>query len=218
MADVERYEPLIRQILSAPGVDLSTISAKRVRKQLVEMDDSLSTDFVRENKEEFDKVISSVYEDVSAAQSNSADAKGKRKSRDEEDAYENGGDEDDEEGEEEAEEDVKPSKAKRSKKGGLTDEEVAKQLDSEINGRQRSSRASSTSGRGRGRGGKRGGRRGAKSSATVNSDGEVDEDGEPKKKRRGGGFQKEYMIRYVPTPIPPSLQSQSLCLANPSWL
>ena len=202
MADVERYEPLIRQILSAPGVDLSTISAKRVRKQLVEMDDSLSAEFVRENKDEFDKVISAVYEEISAAQTNGDDVKGKRKSRDEEDDYENGGGEDGDEGEEEEEEeDVKPAKTKRAKKGGLTDEEMARQLDSEINGRQRSSRASSTSGRGRGRGGKRGGRRGAKSSATVNSDGEADEDGQPKKKRRGGGFQKEYMIRYAPCPL-----------------
>lgn len=197
MTDVESYEPLIRQILSAPGVDLSTISAKRVRKQLVEMDDSLSAEFVRENKEEFDKIIGGVYEEVSAARANGDDPKGKRKSRDEEEDYVNGGDGEDEE---EEEEEAKPAKTKRAKKGGLTDEEVARQLDSEINGRQRSSRASSTSARGRGRGAKRGGRRGAKSSATVNSDGEVIEDGEPKKKRRGGGFQKEYMIRCVSCP------------------
>lgn len=195
MADIERYEPRIREILSAPGVDLSTISAKRVRKQLVEMDDSLTAEFVREHKEEFDRLISNVYEEVSAGQANGDDAKGKRRNRDEEDDYATGGGE---EGEEEVEYE-KPVKAKKAKKGALTDEEVARQLDSEINGRQRSSRASSTSARGRGRGGKRGGRRGAKSSATVNSDGEtVDDDGEGvKKKRRGGGFQKEYMLRCV---------------------
>ncbi|KAH9833999.1 SWIB-domain-containing protein [Rhodofomes roseus] len=199
-ADIQRYEPHIRHILNAPGVDLTTISAKRVRKQLVEMDDSLTAEFVREHKDGFDSIIASVYEEVSAAQAN--DSKGKRRSRDdeEEEGYANGdgdgGDEGDEgdEGEEEVE--VKPKKAKRAKKGSLTDEEMARQLDSEINGRQRSSRASSTSTRGRGRGGKRGGKRGAKSSATVNSDGEtVDDAGEVvKKKRGGGGFKKEYVL------------------------
>lgn len=191
--DIERYEPHIRQILNAPGVDLSTISAKRVRKQLVEMDISLSAEFVREHKEDFDRIISSVYEEISAAQ-NGADSKGKRKSRpeDEEEDYANGDGEGDD-GEEEVAE-AKPVKAKKARKGGLTDEDLARQLDSEINGRQRTPRASST--RGRGRGGKRGGKRGAKSSATVNSDGEtVDGDGEVvKKKRRGGGFQKEYAL------------------------
>ncbi|KAI0732552.1 SWIB-domain-containing protein [Fomitopsis betulina] len=187
MADVESYEPLIRQILTAPGVDLSTISAKRVRKQLVEMDDSLTTEFVRENKDEFDRVIGGVYEEVSAAREDNG-AKGKRTSRDEGDDYGSGGDGEEQE---EQEGELKPAKAKRAKrakKGSSTDEDLARQLDSEINGRQRAARASSTSTRGRG--GKRRGRGGARSS---NAD-ELDEDGGPKKKRRGGGFQKEYMI------------------------
>lgn len=207
MADVESYEPLIRQILTAPGVDLSTISAKRVRKQLVEMDDSLTTEFVRENKDEFDRVIGGVYEEVSAAREDNG-AKGKRTSRDEGDDYGSGGDGEEQE---EQEGELKPAKAKRAKKGSSTDEDLARQLDSEINGRQRAARASSTSTRGRG--GKRRGRGGARSS---NAD-ELDEDGEPKKKRRGGGFQKEYMIRYVSCPCCCWIRVDISILASLSW-
>jgi len=77
----------------------------------------------------------------------------------------------------------------------LSDAQLARKLSEEINGRQRSARASSAKG-GRGRGGKRGGKSGKKSAATVDEDGEAEGSGEEDKpkKKRGGGFQKEYKL------------------------
>jgi upstream activation factor subunit UAF30 len=64
---IEALTPLIRGILTAPDVDLRTISAKRVRKQILQSDPSLSEVWIRENKEPIDKLISSVFEEVAAA-------------------------------------------------------------------------------------------------------------------------------------------------------
>jgi len=58
--DFSTLEPQIHQILSAPGTDLATISAKRVRRQLLEVDPALTADFLKENKEGVDFVISKV--------------------------------------------------------------------------------------------------------------------------------------------------------------
>ena len=63
--DVAKYEGQIRAILQAPGVDLSTISAKRVRKQLVEQNTELTPELVKAHKEQLDVLIGSVYEEVS---------------------------------------------------------------------------------------------------------------------------------------------------------
>ncbi|PFH52112.1 hypothetical protein AMATHDRAFT_57448 [Amanita thiersii Skay4041] len=63
--DFQSLEPRIREILSAPGIDLSTISAKRVRQRLSELDSSLSQDFLKEHKAEVDGIISHVYTSVS---------------------------------------------------------------------------------------------------------------------------------------------------------
>jgi len=198
--DVQSLEPQIREILSAPGIDLTTISAKRVRKQLLDQDTSLTAESVKEKKEEIDQLIGAVYEQISATGGNDESDEealaqnGKRKR----DKKEEGEDEGESEGE--VEEEAPPPKKKKSRKSELTDEEIARQLSSELNGRSRSARASSSRGtRGRG-GGKRGGKRGAKSAATVDSDGEGQDgsvDGEVKKKTaRGtkGGFQKEYAL------------------------
>ncbi|KAH9889518.1 SWIB/MDM2 domain-containing protein [Cubamyces lactineus] len=187
--DVSTLEPKIRSILTAPGTDLETISAKRVRKQLLELDSSLTAEFVKEKKDDIDAIIAKVYEDVSAARNGGAasgdeDANGTTK-RKREDASEG-----DEEGDEEPA--AKPRKSK--KKQELTDEEVARQLSSEINSRPRTSRAASS--KTKANGAKRGGKKGVKSSATVASDGEAgasDEEGE-KPKKRGGGFKKEYAL------------------------
>src|SRR5262245_49353046 len=62
--DFNTLEPHIRSILSAPGTDLSTISAKRVRKQLVEYESLLTPDFLRQNREAVDGVITRVFEAV----------------------------------------------------------------------------------------------------------------------------------------------------------
>ena len=64
---VEGLTPLIRGILTAPEVDLRTISAKRVRKQILQNDPSLSEVWIKDNKEEIDKVIGSVFEEVASA-------------------------------------------------------------------------------------------------------------------------------------------------------
>ncbi|CDO77043.1 hypothetical protein BN946_scf184403.g18 [Trametes cinnabarina] len=183
--DVSALEPRIREILTAPGTDLQTISAKRVRKELLERDPNLSAEFVKEKKDEIDAIIARVYEEVSSAQ-NGDDVKseddggagggggGKRKH---EDAFEGDG-----------EPAAKPKKSKQKQE--MTDEELARQLSNEINGRSRTSRTAASS-----KGAKRGAKKGRKSSAVVASDeeGASGEEG-AKPKRRGGGFKKEYAL------------------------
>ena len=71
--DAAKYEHHIRAILQAPGVDLSTISAKRVRKQLVELNDDLTAELVKEHKDELDQIIGLVYEQVSSGTDAGAD-------------------------------------------------------------------------------------------------------------------------------------------------
>ncbi|KAI0759999.1 SWIB/MDM2 domain-containing protein [Trametes elegans] len=190
--DVSTLEPRIRAILTAPGTDLATISAKRVRKELVDGDDDLTPELVKEKKDEIDLIISRVYEEVSAARA-AADEDGaggaKRKRGDASEG-----------GEDEEEEDAAPvqTKAKKSrKKEGLTDEEIARQLSNEINGRGRTSRAAASSKTKTKANGAKRGKKGPKSSATVASDGEegeseAEEGAKPKK--RGGGFKKEYLL------------------------
>ncbi len=190
-SQIQALEPKIRQILSAPGTDLSTISAKRVRKQLLELDPSLSSDFVKEKKDEIDDVIAKVYEHVSAVYNGAGgvgdddddDTSLKRKR----------GDASDDEPAAAPPKKTKKTKTKQEKK----DEELARQLQNEINGRGRSSRAGASTSK-KATGAKRGKK--AKSSNAVGSDGEaVESEGEGKKKRGGGGFKKEYMLRCVYT-------------------
>ncbi len=187
---IQSLEPKIRQILTAPGTDLSTISAKRVRKQLLDLDSdsSLTADYVRDKKSQIDDFIAKVYEEISAShrQAEEEDVPLKRKR---EDAREGEGS-------------AAPKKAKKTKtKQELTDEELARQLQNEINSRSRTSRAASSKPKANGT--KRG-KKGPKSSATVNEDGEEDVDNEDKPKKRGGGFKKEYMLRFVLCRLSPS--------------
>ena len=185
-AAIQALEPKIRQILSAPGIDLATISAKRVRKQLLELDHSLTSDFIKENKDSIDEVIARVYEEISAALQEELDddevgAKRKRDDASDVDVPATSA----------------PKKAKKTKtKQELEDEELARQLQSEYNRGARSSRAAASS---KSNGAKRGGRKSKKSSEIVDSDGEADgsDDEKPKKKRGGGGFKKQYALRYV---------------------
>ncbi|KAI0741205.1 SWIB-domain-containing protein [Earliella scabrosa] len=175
---VDALEPTIRQILTAPGTDLSTISAKRVRKQLPELDSSVTPDFVKDHKDAIDEVIARVYQEISASQENADDEDVPLK-RKRDDASE-------------GEPSAAPKKPKKSKtKQEQADEDLARQLQTEMNGRSRSSRAASSKTKSNGTK-KRGKKGGAKSSATVNSDGE--ESGEDKPKKRGGGFKKEYAL------------------------
>ncbi|KAI0645286.1 SWIB/MDM2 domain-containing protein [Trametes meyenii] len=182
--DAASLEPKIRAILTAPGTDLATISAKRVRKELLDQDPSLPAEVVKEKKAEIDAIIAEVYEEVSGARNPSADANdsdlgGKRKRA-----------HDASEGEDEP---PAPKTKKSKQKQGLTDEEVARRLSDEINGPARTSRAASS--KTKADGAKRGGKKGPKSSAVVASDAEEGESGEEAKpKKRGGGFKKEYTL------------------------
>ena len=192
-SQIHALEPKIRQILSAPGTDLSTISAKRVRKQLLELDPTLSPEFVKEKKDEIDDVIAKVYEQVSAAGTNDTGGAG-----DDDDAASSKRKRDDASDDEPAAAPAKKTKKTKTKQE-KTDEELARQLQNEINGRARSSRAGASSSSKKANGAKRG--RKAKSANVVGSDGEEaeTEEGEGKKKR-GGGFKKEYMLRSVFSP------------------
>lgn len=183
-------EPRIYQILSAPGTDLTTISAKRVRRQLPDLDPTLSAEFLREHKVAVDEVIASVFERVSAE----ADHLRKRIVRKEEEEEE----EEDLTGEDGGEDGSPP--IKKSKKKGTkqeqADAELARKLSSEINGR-----STRTSGKSRGGVVKRG-IRAKKSAVTVNSDDESMEEGGKKTRKRAangsgakGGFAKEFALR-----------------------
>jgi upstream activation factor subunit UAF30 len=68
----KRAEPYIRDILTSPGVDYQTITAKRIRKALVETK-GLEEAWVRENKEVLDFIILEVFNEVSGV---SAEADG----------------------------------------------------------------------------------------------------------------------------------------------
>lgn len=74
-ATVQAFEPQIRAILLDPTTDLTSISAKRVRKQLVELDPSVS-EFIRANKEALDALIANIFEAVSGPLTNGAEANG----------------------------------------------------------------------------------------------------------------------------------------------
>ena len=178
-----KYQNQIRAILQAPGVDLSTISAKRVRKQLLEQNDDLTPELVKEHKDELDGLIGNVYEQVSADLGGEdgdvpmAEENGKRKREDVDMSPQ-----------------ASPSSApKRSKKApkteAMTDEELARQLANELNGRDRPTRAAAAKpnkvAKPR--------RKKAKSAATIDSDAEDASDEKPKKRR--GGFTKEYTLR-----------------------
>ena len=199
--DFGSLEPRIYQILSAPGTDLTTISAKRVRRQLLELDPTLTPDFLKENKVAVDEIIASVFEKVSgevSAETDEASQKIGLKCR-------NGRKEDDGALEEEdytvddgGEEggSTPPKKSKKGSKQEQADAELARKLSSEINGR-----STRTSGKGRGAVAKRGSR-GKKSAATVDSDDDTHEEGGKKTKKRSangsgakGGFAKEFSLR-----------------------
>ena len=68
----KRAEPFIRDILTAPEVDYQTVTAKRVRKSLVEVK-GLEEAWVRENKEVLDSITLEVYNEVSAVSTDADD-------------------------------------------------------------------------------------------------------------------------------------------------
>ncbi|GLB37758.1 putative SWI complex, BAF60b domains containing protein [Lyophyllum shimeji] len=209
--DFSTLEAPIHKILSAPGTDLTTISAKSVRRLLLKEVTSLTPEFLRENKKEVDIVIGKVFESVNGAQGGGgADADDtevpersesrKRKQEDEEEEHGEAEVEGDEEDEARS-----PKKAKKRSKNELSDAELARQLSDELNARSRR-KSAKPSGKPRGANGatKKVGRA-KKSAATVHSDEESgDGEGEPKAKSKRkstggggaakGGFAKEYTL------------------------
>ncbi|KAK7045625.1 hypothetical protein VNI00_007458 [Paramarasmius palmivorus] len=185
--DFSQLEPLVHQILSAPGTDLSTISAKRVRRELLSLDSSLTPEFVKENKDDIDAVITRVFGQVSAQKEQEGDDTESRSAEDEDD------------NEEEQDEEEVP---KRKKGWEISDAELARKLSSEINGRSRRSTGKNTSRSSANGTPKKGKSR--KSAATVDSDDEESgkEGGKKTKSKRKaasggaakGGFAKEYIL------------------------
>jgi upstream activation factor subunit UAF30 len=218
---VADLESRIYSILSAPGTDLGTISAKRVRRLLLAQDD-VPQELIKDNKEAIDKLISNVFARVSEEKGFQHDADPDQDQDPDGDAAaatgarahsggpaaahkkrrRNSMDGDDD--------DRRSSAAKATKSSTAGDEALARQLSEEINGRGRSSRsgaapgASSSTrggrgrgrprGRGRGRGGKANGTR---SADTIDDSGNEGSDVGESKKKRGGGLSKEYNLRCV---------------------
>jgi upstream activation factor subunit UAF30 len=196
--DIVSLEPAVYEILTAPGVNLSTISAKHVRKQLSAQNPDLE-DWIRDNKVAIGALIARVFTQLqplaSEEQSEAGPSESHQSPEGTQEVEEDEGGED-EDAEMEREEEKRPAKKPRKKKP-LTDEEYAKQLSSEINGRTRSSRSGASTPK-RSRGGKS--KRNI-SAATVDSDDDGDEVGKKRKKSSSGGgarggFSKEYILRY----------------------
>jgi len=189
--DFSSLETPIYQILSAPGTDLSTISAKRVRRRLIELDPTLTVEFFKEYREEVDAVIASVFEDVSGVQGTEDNSR-----TDESLKQEGQGSDFPEEDAEAAQvEGSSPPKKLRKvgkNKRGLSDAELARKLSSEINGR-----STRTGGKSRSAAAGRKGPRAKKSATTVDSDDDSDGIGKRKKSSGGtakGGFAKEFVL------------------------
>lgn len=198
MSYLDGLETLVRRILSDPDTDLTTISAKRVRRELLALDPSLTPEFVKENKSEIDAIITRVFGDVSAVRNNqSSEGAEEMISRDPKysDQEEVGDDEEEqtqiENGQEEKK--IAPKKVKKGSKKEMSDAELARQLSSEINGRSRRS-----TGKGRAANGIPKKSKSKKSATTIDSE-ESGEEGGKKKKRSGGaakgGFAKEFTLR-----------------------
>ncbi|SRR6266403_2752396 len=200
---VPDLEPRIHAILSAPGTDLSTISAKRVRRLLLEQGD-VPQELIKDNKEAVDGLISTIFAKVSEEkgfQQDEGDAEGGRTASTEPPAAskkrrrtstDDHGDR---------------SSAKATKSSTAGDEALARKLSEQINGRERSSRSAASGpspirgSRGRGRGKARGRGRGSKangarSADTIDDSGNEGSEGDESKKKKGG-LSKEYILRCV---------------------
>lgn len=159
---VQDLAPLILEILNSPNTDLDTISAKRVRKQLVELRSNVTVEFVKENMDELNALITKIFRSLKNTTSDSNNngtshvdshdmapssmVNGKRKhGKDvEEDSERDNVHEDNGE----LSQSPTPPASKKAKKAShkLTDEEYARQLSSELNQRpSRSNRKSNGS-------------------------------------------------------------------------
>src|ERR1700722_19563048 len=187
--DIASLEPQILQILTAPDTDLTTISAKLVRRRLLEVEPSLSSAFVKENKVAVDAIIARVYAQVSGRVGGSEEGeegyveelvhpvqKRKRGNQGDHEAEVN---EDEDAGDSGSSSTKTRKKMVRTSGRELSDAEIARQLSTKINSR---ARRSITTGRTRGgaNGSSKKGRK-TKSSALIETDEE--EGGAPESKK-----------------------------------
>ena len=215
---VPDLEPRIHAILSAPGTDLSTISAKRVRRLLLGQED-VPQELIKDNKEALDELISNIFARVSEEkgfqQNEEGDAEGGRTASAEPPAPPKK-----RRRTSIADHDDRPS-AKAAKASTAGDEALARKLSEQINTRERSSRSAASgaspmrASRGRGRGKARGRGRGnkangARSADTINDSGNEGSEVEESKKKKGGGLSKEYILRCVIRLTPLSFHTSDL--------
>lgn len=186
--DLASLEVHIRDILTSPGTDLSTISAKGVRQKLTDVVPWLTAETARQKKREIDEVITGVYQAICAesAQDGEDAASGEEadetRKRDQESDEENAGQGDDDDEGLEA--------ARPAKRANNEDEEDGKRKVKKPRG---STNGTKKVGRPR------------KSAATVDSEAESGEEGKKKRTRKKsvageggrarGGFAKEYTLR-----------------------
>ncbi|KAG6813529.1 hypothetical protein H0H92_010234 [Tricholoma furcatifolium] len=207
--DFDSLEAPILRILSAPNIDLSTITAKNVRRQLMKEDSSLTQQFLRDNRQDIDAVIARVYETVNSQgdgstsdveENTEAPEKSESRKRKQEHVHEETGGEEVDGGVA-----VAPSKkAKKASKSELSDAELARQLSDELNGRARRTSAKPTKTRGNANGASKRGSKSKKSAETVDSDEDSNDndDGKVRKKKKTsgggggakGGFAKEFIL------------------------
>ncbi|KAG9050918.1 hypothetical protein FS837_001092 [Tulasnella sp. UAMH 9824] len=208
--DLQYLSPKIRTILTAPDVDLATISAKRVRKQLAAGGES--EDFLKQRKADVDALIAQIYESVSsgagAGSGQQANGSGGKPRPGTDSAYAAASPQKRKRSISPANDAVPPSSQpqplvhKKSKQlnGGSAptkqlsaDAELARQLSLELNGRSTRGGGSSSGGS-KPKASKANGKKAKRSKATIDSDGDDDQgdDGKPKKAR--GGLGKEYIL------------------------
>jgi len=197
MTELNHLIPTITNVLTAPGVDLTKISAKSVRKNMLALDETLDPSWVKQNKEGIDDLIAQIFSTVNSQQvqlsqapmaaspSTSPTLKRKRMDNDGEHANGNG-------------DSLTPSQipishvtnshkhrpssssaVQKARQQQLSDAELARQLSAELNPLGRTTRGSGpgsrkhTSGAGGGEGGTKGGRgssKKVKSSAKIIDD------------------------------------------------
>ncbi|KAF7315130.1 SWIB/MDM2 domain protein [Mycena indigotica] len=184
--DADSLEPYIAEILSAPGTDLATISAKRVRRQLQLVDPALTPELLKANRVAVDAVITRVFERVQQEGGGVSSIQG----------YEDSSPP--------PQQAVAPLPKKKSSQEA-SDAELARQLSSEINGRTRRSNGNAGSGGTRAGSGTPRKRKAKKSAALVDTDDDDDDSdgsgGKPAKKQKRseggtarGGFAKPYLL------------------------
>ncbi|OJA19290.1 hypothetical protein AZE42_08727 [Rhizopogon vesiculosus] len=187
----------VTSILTAPGVDLGTISAKRVRKELLaDTSLGLTARELKERREEVDSLISKIYESI-RRQDQADESKRKRdeeteegtEQEDREDAMEEP-DTAEEPGEDDDEKPPPPKKKKSAKQNVEADAELARKISSELNSRSRRGASNGAPAMPK--------KRKTKKSAKMVDSGDEDGSEEKSKKKRSGGarggFAKEYML------------------------